>query len=155
MSDHAAVGAEVPRLGHVHAGTRATLALVGAYAATIAAAEAVAAFAAPLPAVTIDAVVLTVLLAHYVVSGRRLYAALAIVPLLRLTSIAMALDHPLVFLRPQRRAGAARGRARRGRARAARACSGCTRSGCGRSGTSPSRRPRSALSPRRCWSSSR
>ena len=97
MSDHAAVGAEAPRLSQPLAGTRTTLALAGAYAAALMAAEAVAAFVAPVPAATLDAVVLIVLLAHYVASGQRLYAALAIVPLLRLTSIAVALDHPLSF----------------------------------------------------------
>ena len=97
MSDRAAVTSEAPRLSERLAGTRPTIAIASAYAAAIVAAEAVAAFVAPVPAATIDAVVLTALLGHYVASGTRVYAALALVPLLRLTSIAVALEHPLSF----------------------------------------------------------
>jgi membrane protease YdiL (CAAX protease family) len=97
MSDRAAVSSEAPALGKTLAGTRPTLAFAGAYAAAIVAAEAVAAFVAPVPAATLDAVVLTALLGHYVASGMRVYAALALVPLLRLTSIAVAIEHPLAF----------------------------------------------------------
>jgi membrane protease YdiL (CAAX protease family) len=86
-----------PRVSETLAGTRATAGIAGAYAAAIVAAEAVAAFVAPVPAATIDAVVLTALLGHYVASGTRVYAALALVPLLRLTSIAVAVEHPLAF----------------------------------------------------------
>jgi membrane protease YdiL (CAAX protease family) len=91
------VTGEAPRLSEALGGTRMTVALAGGYAAAIVAAEAVAAFVAPVPAAIVDAVVLTALLAHYVASGRRVYAALALVPLLRLTSIAVALEHPLSF----------------------------------------------------------
>jgi membrane protease YdiL (CAAX protease family) len=97
VSERAAVTSEAPRLSESLAGTRTTLAIAGGYAAAIVAAEAVAAFVAPVPAATIDAVVLTALLGHYVASGRKVFAALALVPLLRLTSIAVALEHPLSF----------------------------------------------------------
>ncbi|MEA2492840.1 MAG: protease family protein, partial [Thermoleophilaceae bacterium] len=97
MSDRTAVTSGAPRLRETVAGTRTTVAVAGAYAVAIMGAEAVAAFIAPVPAATIDAVVLTALLGQYVASGRRVYAALALVPLLRLTSVAVALQHPLLF----------------------------------------------------------
>jgi uncharacterized protein len=97
MSDQATVSGGATGLVGTLAGPRTTIAFAGAYAAAIVAAEAVAAFVAPVPAATIDAVVLTALLAHYVASGRRVFAALALVPLLRLTSIAVAVSHPLSF----------------------------------------------------------
>lgn len=96
MSDRAAT-TEAPRLSETLARTRSSIAMAGAYAAAIVAAEAVAAFVAPVPAATIDAVVLTALLGHYVASGTKVYAALALVPLLRLTSIAVAVERPLAF----------------------------------------------------------
>jgi membrane protease YdiL (CAAX protease family) len=97
MSDRAALSSEAPRLSETLAGTRPTLVIASAYAAVIVAAEAVAAFVAPVPAATIDAIVLTALLGHYVASGTRVYAALALVPLLRMTSIAVAAAQPLSF----------------------------------------------------------
>lgn len=97
MSGHAAVTRDAPRLSETLAGNRATVAIAGAYAGAIVTAEAVAVYVAPVPAATLDAVVLTALLAHYVASGRKVYAALALVPLLRLTSIALAVERPLSF----------------------------------------------------------
>jgi membrane protease YdiL (CAAX protease family) len=94
MSDHAATMGLAPERSDPVAGT-GTIVIAGAYAAAIVAAETVAAFVAPVPAATIDAVVLTALLGQYVAGGGRIYAALALVPLLRLASIALALEHPL------------------------------------------------------------
>jgi uncharacterized protein len=97
MSDHAAAGGRAPGLGETLAGRPATLAWIGVYGVAIVTAEAVAAFVAPVPAATIDAVVLNALLVHYVASGRRVFAALTLIPLLRLTSIAVAVDDSLSF----------------------------------------------------------
>lgn len=97
MSDQAATSGGAAGFGETLSGTPATVVWVGVYAVAIVAAEAVAAFVAPVPAATIDAVVLNALLVHYVVSGRRVFAALSLVPLLRLSSIAVAVDDALLF----------------------------------------------------------
>jgi hypothetical protein len=80
---------------HVAAGQMATLraewltvVVVGAYVSVLAATEAVSAFVGAVPAAAIDGVVLVILLTHYLVSGGRVLAALALVPLLRLGSLA-------------------------------------------------------------------
>jgi membrane protease YdiL (CAAX protease family) len=76
--------------------TSATVAL--AYAGALVATEALAAFGSPITAAAVDATMLVVLLGHYVVGGERALAALALVPLLRLSSLALATGHPVASL---------------------------------------------------------
>jgi membrane protease YdiL (CAAX protease family) len=89
---------------HVAAGQMATLraewltvVVVGAYVSVLAATEAVSAFVGAVPAAAIDGVVLVALLTHYLVSGGRVLAALALVPLLRLSSLAVSIEDPVAF----------------------------------------------------------
>jgi membrane protease YdiL (CAAX protease family) len=80
---------------------RTTVAALGGYVAALAGAEAVAAFVAPVPAAGVEGVVLLTLLTHYLLgagAGTRVFAALALVPVLRLSSLALASADPLAFL---------------------------------------------------------
>jgi uncharacterized protein len=76
-------------------------AAVGACTAALVAGEALAAFDGPVPAAAADGAVLLALLVHYVLSpGRegKALAALALVPVLRLSSFGLATRDHLVFL---------------------------------------------------------
>jgi membrane protease YdiL (CAAX protease family) len=66
-----------------------TVAAVCAYVAAIAGTEWVAAFGSPVAAAALAGVLLVALLAHYVWSGEPALAALALVPLLRIASLAL------------------------------------------------------------------
>ena len=79
--------AEVRRRGHT--------ATVVAYTAALVATEALAAFGSPITAAAVAGTMLLILLGHYVAVGERALAALALVPLLRLSSLALATDDPL------------------------------------------------------------
>jgi hypothetical protein len=74
-----------------------TVAVAGVYASIIGTAEVLAAFVSPVAAAAIHSVVLVALLTHYLVRPERVFAALALVPLLRLSSLALATEHPLAF----------------------------------------------------------
>ncbi len=104
-----------------------TVVAAGAYAAAITAAEVLAAFVGAVPAAALDAAVLVALVTQYVLHAEdptpdavaaraRIFAALTLVPLLRLSTLAMAPGDPLLF------------------------CCRCPRCGTDRSGASPSRR---------------
>jgi membrane protease YdiL (CAAX protease family) len=78
------------------------------YVAAITTAEALGAFVGPVPAAALDALLLVALVAHYVLSTAaggpaavavpgQMYAALAVVPLLRLSALALAAGDPLLF----------------------------------------------------------
>jgi membrane protease YdiL (CAAX protease family) len=72
-----------------------------AYGAVLIAAEIVAAAAAPVLAAAIDGTALAALLVHSVLGDERhgrVYAALALVPLLRLSSLALTSSDPVAFL---------------------------------------------------------
>jgi|tagenome__1003787_1003787.scaffolds.fasta_scaffold20984575_4 membrane protease YdiL (CAAX protease family) len=81
--------------------SRPARAAVGAYVAALVAAEALAAFAGPVPAAAAEGALLLILLVHYVVgAGReaRALAALALVPVLRLSSLGLATRDHVAFL---------------------------------------------------------
>lgn len=74
---------------------------VGAYIAALTAAEAIAAFAAPAVAAGVAGAMLVALLAHYLLSTAvetRVLVALALLPLLRLSSLALATEDRVVAL---------------------------------------------------------
>jgi membrane protease YdiL (CAAX protease family) len=76
--------------------------IVGAYCALIVAAEAAGAAFGAIAGAVLDAVALVALMDHYVVGSRddratRLFPALALVPLMRLASLALALRSPIAF----------------------------------------------------------
>jgi uncharacterized protein len=80
---------------------RPALALVGGYVAAIVGAEALAAFTTPVAGAGAAGAVLLALVAHQLVSRARLarvYAALAVIPLLRLAGLALATHDHVVFL---------------------------------------------------------
>jgi membrane protease YdiL (CAAX protease family) len=75
--------------------------VVGACVAALVAAEALAAFAGPVPAAAAECAVLLVLLVHYILSTGRAakpLAALALVPVLRLSSFGLATHDHVAFL---------------------------------------------------------
>jgi membrane protease YdiL (CAAX protease family) len=77
------------------------VATLGTCVAALAGAEAVAAFVGPVPAAAIDGIILLGLLGRYLLGagdGVRAFAALALVPLLRLSSLALTSAQPVVFL---------------------------------------------------------
>lgn len=81
--------------------SRPSRAAVGVCVTALVAGEVLAALAEPLAAAAIDGAVLLVLLVHYVVSSRReakALAALALVPVLRLSSFGLATRDHLAFL---------------------------------------------------------
>jgi hypothetical protein len=69
---------------------RTAASTVLAYAGALLAVEALAAFGSPVTAAALSGALLVVLLGHHVVDGERALAALALVPLLRLSSFALA-----------------------------------------------------------------
>jgi membrane protease YdiL (CAAX protease family) len=76
--------------------------VVGLYCALIVAAEVAGALFGALPGAVLDAVVLLALVDHFVLGSRfdqgtRLFPALALVPLLRLVSLALAVRSPIAF----------------------------------------------------------
>jgi membrane protease YdiL (CAAX protease family) len=80
---------------------RATLVALGGYVAALAGGEALNAFVGPVAAAGAEGAVLCVLLIHYVVgsgSYARALGALALVPVLRLSSLALASSHHIPFL---------------------------------------------------------
>jgi uncharacterized protein len=80
---------------------RPSVVTVGAYVAALTMAEAIAAFAAPAVAAAVAGVMLLALLGHYLLSTAletRVLAALALLPLLRLSSLALATGDRLVLL---------------------------------------------------------
>jgi membrane protease YdiL (CAAX protease family) len=80
---------------------RSSVGTVAAYIAALTVAEAIAAFAAPAVAAALEGALLLVLLGHYLLSTAaetRVLAALALLPLLRLSSLALATGDRLVFL---------------------------------------------------------
>jgi membrane protease YdiL (CAAX protease family) len=77
---------------------RASATVVLAYSGALVAVEVLAAFGSPVTAAAIDAALLILLLGHYVLGGERAIAALALVPLLRLSSFALATDDPVAAL---------------------------------------------------------
>jgi membrane protease YdiL (CAAX protease family) len=77
------------------------LAVLGGCVAALAGAEAAAAFLAPVPAAGSEGVLLLGLLGCYLLgpeAGARAFAALALVPVLRLSSLALTIADPVVFL---------------------------------------------------------
>jgi membrane protease YdiL (CAAX protease family) len=85
-----------------------TVIAAGAYAAAITAAEVLAAFVGAVPAAALDAALLVALVTHYLLNDEdatrdavaaraRMFAALTLVPLLRLSILAMAPGDPLLF----------------------------------------------------------
>jgi len=82
----------------VEARRRTAVTLVLAYAGAVLAVEVLAAFGSPVTAAALNGTLLLVLLGHYVVDGERALAALALVPLLRLSSFALATDDPTAAL---------------------------------------------------------
>jgi membrane protease YdiL (CAAX protease family) len=77
------------------------LAALGVSVTALAIGEAAAAFLAAVPAAGIEGILLLGLLGCYLLSdgaGARVFAALALVPLLRLSSLAMTTPHPVVSL---------------------------------------------------------
>jgi membrane protease YdiL (CAAX protease family) len=77
---------------------RTSAAVVLAYAGALIAVEVLASFGSPVTAAATDGALLVLLLAHYVVDGERALAALAVVPLLRLSSFVVATDDPVAAL---------------------------------------------------------
>jgi membrane protease YdiL (CAAX protease family) len=81
-----------------------TVVAAGAYAAAITAAEVLAAFVGAVPAAALDAALLVALVTQYLLHAEdptparaRIFAALTLVPLLRLSTLAMAPADPLLF----------------------------------------------------------
>jgi membrane protease YdiL (CAAX protease family) len=68
-------------------------ATVCGYVAAIAGVEAVAAFGSPVTAAALHGVLLAILLGHYLWTGERAIAALSLVPLLRISGLALASSH--------------------------------------------------------------
>jgi membrane protease YdiL (CAAX protease family) len=92
-------GATAERLpiAPAQARSRAAATTVVAYTGALVAAEALAAFGSPVTAAAVQGAMLLILLGHYVAGGERALAALALVPLLRLSSLALASDDPVRF----------------------------------------------------------
>jgi membrane protease YdiL (CAAX protease family) len=77
------------------------LTALGLYVAALAGAEAVAAFVAPVPAAGIEGIILLGLLGCYLIgagAGARVFAALGLIPVLRLSSLALTTAHPVASL---------------------------------------------------------
>jgi membrane protease YdiL (CAAX protease family) len=74
-----------------------TVAVVVGYVPLLVLAEGVCAFVGAVPGAAIDGVTLVALVAHYLLRGHRALAALALVPLLRLSSLAVAIHDPVAF----------------------------------------------------------
>jgi membrane protease YdiL (CAAX protease family) len=77
---------------------RTAATVVVAYACALLAVEALAAYGSPVTAAALNGALLVVLLGHHVVDGERALAALALVPLLRLSSLALATGDPVAAL---------------------------------------------------------
>jgi membrane protease YdiL (CAAX protease family) len=80
---------------------RPTLVALGAYVGALTAGEALNAFVGPVAAAGADGAILLVLLAHYVMGGAtdgRVFAALGLLPLLRLSGLALATENHILFL---------------------------------------------------------
>jgi uncharacterized protein len=73
--------------------------VAGVYVPMLVAAEALAAFGGAVPAAVLHGVILVTLLTQYVISAAagRVIAALTLVPLLRLSSLALSIEDPLGF----------------------------------------------------------
>lgn len=96
MSD--GVTAERLAIDPAEARRRTVAGVVLAYAAALLAVEALAAFASPVTAAALSGALLVILLGHHVVDGEPALAALALVPLLRLSSFALASDNQVAAL---------------------------------------------------------
>jgi hypothetical protein len=95
LSQPAATEGMVLRVG------RPTLVALGGYVGALTAGEALNAFVGPVAAAGAEGAILLLLLVHYVMSGAeagRAFAALALLPLLRLSSLALATEHRVAFL---------------------------------------------------------
>lgn len=79
---------------------RPTLVALGGYVGALTASEALNAFVGPVAAAGAAGAILLILLAHYVIAtaDARVFAALALMPLLRLSSLALANEHRVVSL---------------------------------------------------------